>query len=375
MASKQQPKAPFLDPPATTIQELHQALQMGFKKQSEELDEKIQKMEEKWEEKVDGVTETIQHQHEAMREDIVLAFQGILLQIQEIEQVNLQLENKMEEVQEKIEKSDAECVMMQYRSMEGAIRIRGLRENEGEDIRQIFADALEKFLDDKDVDWAWNIDKIYCVNSWIARQRKLPRDVVIYFVTRGTRNRVIQHSFQNKLQVLGQEVAVLKEIPPKMLKTRKDYSFLVTELKMRQVQYRWDAPYGLTVTYKGERHRLNTVVKARDFYEKFLKARQEQAIAPTKEQAQEGAMAIQEGSIQPPEERIVLGKTQKQLKLQDQRQTRAAARRREQETKLPLMTYAQVVDGSKAVGGARYKTTPADLEAVLQRLSGAKDGN
>uniref|UniRef100_A0A2D4IZ47 L1 transposable element RRM domain-containing protein n=1 Tax=Micrurus lemniscatus lemniscatus TaxID=129467 RepID=A0A2D4IZ47_MICLE len=350
MASKQQPKALLPDPAVTTIQELYQALQINFKKQSEELDEKIQKMEEKWEEKVESLAETIQQQHDAMRDDIVLAFQGIMAQIQDIDQANLQRDNKMEEIQEKIEKSDAEGVMMQYRAMECAIRIRGLKENDGEDLRQIFADALEKFLDDKDVDWAWNIDKIYRVNSWIARQRKLPRDVVIYFVTRGARNRVIQHSFQNKLKILGQEVAVLKEIPPKMLKVRKDYSFLVTELKRRQVQYRWDVPYGIIVTYKGERHRLNTVEKARDFYDKILKARQDQAAEQMQEQAQEGAMAIQEDPMQLSGEIIVLGKTQKQPKPQDQRQTRATAKRKEQEAKQSLLTYAQVFAGRKRKG-------------------------
>ena len=383
--SKLQMLMPSSEVPQQTSVLTLELLQKGLSKQTELItqiiEEKIQKVSDEMHEIID----VIQKQHDAMREDIVLAFQGMWGQIQEIVQSNIQMENKIQDVQDKMEKTEGDCLMIQYRAMEWALRVRGLRENDGENLRQIFAEALGKFAGDSNIDWDWQIDKIYRVNSWIARQKKLPRDIVIYFVTRNMRNKILQHSYRNKLQVAGQEVVIMKEIPPKMLRARKDYAFLVTELRSRQLQYRWEAPIGLVVNFKGERYRLNTVFKARDFYKNILKVdkpsspeNRRKEIQEIQAQAQGGVLVTQQDLLQFSKEGSIMEIPQKYAEPQQQRQTRAATKRKDQDSlkKQVLEVNPKIITTTtEAVGGARLKMSLEDFDAVLQRLSGVKDND
>lgn len=172
--------------------------------------------------------------------------------MEEINQANLVLETKVEEVQAKVDKSDDEMVLMQYRSMEFALRIRGLKENNRENLEEICAEALAEVIGVQAEEFSIHIDKVYRVNSWLARQRQLPRDVVIYFTTRKIRNLILQASYKNKIKIEGQEVLMLKEIPPKMLRNRKNFTFLTDELRKRQIQFRRDVPAGIILNYLGE---------------------------------------------------------------------------------------------------------------------------
>ncbi|XP_060543091.1 transmembrane protein 168 isoform X4 [Pantherophis guttatus] len=191
-------------------------------------------------------------------------------------EVNVKIKDtdfKISDVDNKIQRVEDEITMMKFRSMEFAIRIRGIKESDRQDLRQICADALAVLLKINSDEIFYKIDKIYRVNSWVARQRQLPRDVVIYFTDRRMRNDILQKSFLSSVQVEGTEVGIYKELPPKMLKDRKDFGFLVKELNKLEIPFRWDAPTGIILKYQGERHQLNTVEKAVYFYYNVFKER------------------------------------------------------------------------------------------------------
>ncbi|XP_013932000.1 PREDICTED: uncharacterized protein LOC106557308 [Thamnophis sirtalis] len=189
-----------------------------------------------------------------------------------LEEANTNLTSKIEVLQQKVENAEKQLVMTNYKKMELALRVRGLRENDQENLKLTFSEALNRLVGSPGLNFDWQIQKIYRHNSWTAKQKQLPRDVVIYFATKESRNAILQELYNNRLRIDGQDLIVFKEMPPQMLRARRDYVFLTKELRNNQIQYRWEVPFGITVTLDDQKHRLNSPCEARDFYNKILKA-------------------------------------------------------------------------------------------------------
>lgn len=245
------PTPSFTSSPQTlTLKDLQEALKLQTREIEEQMSNKIDKMNNKMEQITEGmeamsdemgeIREIIKIKNKEIREDIIMAFQGLAKnlekldeRLEEVNQSNLNLEDKMNDVQNRMEKIDEEVMMSQYRDMEFALRVRGMKENQQENLREVFAKAFASTMGWRYEEVIMELDKIFRVNSWIARQRQLPRDIVIYFSKRTTRNEIIQAFYNNRFQVEGQEVLILKEIPPKILRKRKEFAFLADELKKR----------------------------------------------------------------------------------------------------------------------------------------------
>ncbi|XP_058039015.1 uncharacterized protein LOC131198416 [Ahaetulla prasina] len=280
----------------------------------------------------DRQKEMMENFNAKIREDILMAVQGLSkkiegleVEMQQISQSNKHLEDKM-------------------------------KEERGEDLRKIISEALAEFIEVEPQEVAYQIDKIYRVNSWIARQRKLPRDIVVYFVKRTMRNQILQVSYQTTLKIGEQELKVLKEIPSKMLRDRKEFAFFTQELKKHQIQFRWEVPVGLTVFYQGRRYRIDTVLKAKDFLSTVLKVEIE--VIEKLQEIQEGVV-IQEPSLLP-----VLEEPQ------EQRVTRGALKRKEEQ-----QSQSKSQDPSmEAVGGARRKIPEEELLLSASKLQEASNG-
>ncbi|KAM3844071.1 uncharacterized protein M6D78_001018 [Vipera latastei] len=270
---------PPASPPVLTLKDLQDALGKHAQLMSDMMDEKLKKLEEKLEEKMEKLEKKMEEKLRAMRVDILSKVESVAecvlqldIKVEDLSQKNSILEAKVLENENIRDKMDEELSLVQYNQMQYAIRIRGLKENGKEDLKQLISEALEGVLGQSASEIEGNMDKVFRVNSWIARQRKLPRDVVVYFTKRVIRDEVIQAAYDTNLVVAEQEVLVLKEIPPKILRRRKDFAFLVQELKKRDIKFRWEIPVGLVATHEGKRHRLVTVAQARDFYSNVLKA-------------------------------------------------------------------------------------------------------
>ncbi|XP_060542500.1 uncharacterized protein LOC132710488 [Pantherophis guttatus] len=179
-----------------------------------------------------------------------------------------QKSGNVENLQQRIEK---EVLKIQYNFTEYAIRLRGLQENNRDDLRKISSEFLAGILKIQPEEVFCRIDRAYRINSWTAKQRQLPRDVVIYFSDKEIRNKIVQNSFNSNLQLYGRKIWIYKELPPKILMERKKFGFLVSELKRRNIQFRWDVPVGIILRYQGERYQLNTVERAEEFYQNRLK--------------------------------------------------------------------------------------------------------
>ncbi|KAM3843895.1 uncharacterized protein M6D78_002048 [Vipera latastei] len=269
----------LLPPAALTSKDLQDALEKHAQVILETLGDKLAKVEEKLEKMEERIEERMEEKFSAMRVDILSTVesvaecvQGLEEKVEDLTQKNAVLEVKVLENEDLRDKMDRELSLVQFHQMQYAVRIRGLKENIKEDLKQLISEALEAVLGQPASEIKGCMDKVFRVNSWIARQRKLPRDVVVYFAKRETRDEVIQAAYDTKVVVADQEVLVLKEIPPKILRRRKDFAFLVQELKQRDIRFRWEIPVGLVAMHEGKRYRLVTVTQARDFYNNVLKA-------------------------------------------------------------------------------------------------------
>ncbi|KAM3840709.1 uncharacterized protein M6D78_007005 [Vipera latastei] len=359
-----------------TLKDLQDAFEKHSQLMSDMMDEKLKKLEEKLEKKME-------EKFRAMREDMLSIIESVAECVQQLEekvedlsQKNSILEVKVLEIENIRDKMDGELSLVQYHQMQYAIRIRGLKENPKEDLKQLISEALEVVLGQPASEIEGSMDKIFRVNSWIARQRKLPRDVVVYFTKRVIRDEVIQAAYDTKLVVAEQEVLVLKEIPPNILRRRKYFAFLTQEFKKCDIKFRWEIPVGLVVMHEGKRHRLVTVAQARDFYSNVLKA--------TPLSLLEAAKGFGEGKPQDvadrqTEENGVGGDqvTVSSAAAGEQRMSRAALRRarREQEQDQQKVMEPPKCTYSEAVGGARSKEVIGAMSDVLQKLWGVKIGD
>ncbi|KAM3833058.1 uncharacterized protein M6D78_010979 isoform 1-T2 [Vipera latastei] len=329
----------------------------------------MEKLEKKMEEKLRAMRVDILSMVESVAECVL----QLDIKVEDLSQKNSILEAKVLENENIRDKMDEELSLVQYNQMQYAIRIRGLKENGKEDLKQLISEALEGVLGQSASEIEGNMDKVFRVNSWIARQRKLPRDVVVYFTKRVIRDEVIQAAYDTNLVVAEQEVLVLKEIPPKILRRRKDFAFLVQELKKRDIKFRWEIPVGLVATHEGKRHRLVTVAQARDFYSNVLKATPLSFLEAAKGY---GVGKFQDVADRQTEDNGVGGDqaTVSSVAAGGQKMTRAALRRarREQEQDQQKVMESSKCAYSEDVGGERSKEVLGVMTEVLQKFWGVK---
>ncbi|KAM3852226.1 uncharacterized protein M6D78_007493 [Vipera latastei] len=361
----QQSSLQALHPPdVLTLKDLQDALEKHTQVILESMSDKFAQMEEKLKKLEERMEERMEQKFSVMKVDILSSVYKVAECVEELDekvedlnQKSAILEAKVLENEDLRDKMDRELSLAQYFQMQFAIRIRGLKENIKEDLKQLVSEALEVVLNQPASEIKGGMDKVFRVNSWIARQRKLPRDVVVYFAKREIRDEVIQAAYDTKVVIADQEVLVLKEIPPKILRRRKDFTFLVQELKQRDIRFRWEIPAGLMVMHEGKRYRLVTVMQARDFYNNVLKATPLTLLEAAKgsgegeHQVAEDGQAEEKGAggdqvitplDDPREQRVTRAalKRSKKIKEQDQQKSMELSQR----------TYSQVVGGGKRFG-------------------------
>lgn len=149
--------------------------------------------------------------------------------------------------------------------MDKQIRVRGLTKEKGENIYKKMAALLAEFMDDQNDAFKDELDLVYRVNSSFAEKKKLPRDIIIQFVTSRTKD-VLKQQYKEPLEVDGKRILILEEIPRKALALRKKYRKLVDILTNQNIKYQWDLLEGITFQYKGVRQ----IIKNEDQMEAFI---------------------------------------------------------------------------------------------------------
>lgn len=131
--------------------------------------------------------------------------------------------------------------------------MRGIPEERDENISEVVIDKLANFLGEQVDNISYNFEAIYRVNSNYASQKKLPRDVVVQMISRKIKEDIITKSFRETLEIYGKPVKILKELPRKVIRARRNYRQLTEKLKEFKIRFRWENPEGLSFLLKGKR--------------------------------------------------------------------------------------------------------------------------
>ncbi|XP_048353685.1 uncharacterized protein LOC125433238 [Sphaerodactylus townsendi] len=185
---------------------------------------------------------------------------------------------KVEEVDEKVltlreqfERQNDYMAIMEYKQKETFLRIRGLPEKDNENLLQRILPMLSQVWSLEEDDAVREIDRLYRVNSKIARDRRLPRDIIINCVRKSMRDEILRFHSTSRIQLEGKDMIILKEIPAVIRRKRKDYTQLVDTLRLNNISFRWNIPEGLFFQLDSRNYNINTVTKAQDFLTKNKK--------------------------------------------------------------------------------------------------------
>lgn len=218
--------------------------------------------------------------------------------------------NKLEE-ERKVDKQT--IIRLETKLRQNCIKLRGVPEQENENLYKFLIPILADFVEEPAEQFPWEIDTLYRINSKIAKQRNLARDIVIYCVRKQTKDLIIQQSFKKELIIDGRIIQIFKDIPSAVLKSRKDYNFLSDQLKIHGIPFRWDEAEGLTLTWRQKRYKIDSVERAADFWKRNRKE-----IEKAKDQGQLGErFGVRTRRMNAKEQESELKKKEEELKFGD----------------------------------------------------------
>lgn len=77
--------------------------------------------------------------------------------------------------------------------------------------------------------------------------------MVVQMISKKLKDDIFAKNFKEQLIIRGQPIKILKELPKKILASRKEYKILTEKLRNYKVRYRWEVPEGLSYNWEGRR--------------------------------------------------------------------------------------------------------------------------
>uniref|UniRef100_A0ACB8EQ75 Uncharacterized protein n=1 Tax=Sphaerodactylus townsendi TaxID=933632 RepID=A0ACB8EQ75_9SAUR len=129
--------------------------------------------------------------------------QGINQVLEDLKTVN----NRMDSLENrilKLEKEEGstlhETLLMELRQKERFLRFRSLQETEEEDIKLKIIQLRAECMGKPGSEIHSEVDEVFRINSEIARERKLTRDVLVGFVKKSFRNEILHKRYQDRMK-------------------------------------------------------------------------------------------------------------------------------------------------------------------------------
>nr|XP_008111169.1 PREDICTED: uncharacterized protein LOC103279174 [Anolis carolinensis] len=161
--------------------------------------------------------------------------------------------------------------MQELKACECSLRIRGLKEGlERESLISFIANMLAGLLKEQDLDIIHaSISSCFRINSAFARQKKVPRDCIVQFVAKTFKEIVLKKQYETPIVIEGKKILMMKEIPGRLLRKRKEFNALVVKLKNKGTPFRWLFPKGVSFYHKSKRHYITDAGKVEQFLRKY----------------------------------------------------------------------------------------------------------
>lgn len=182
--------------------------------------------------------------------DLKRDMQDVNQKIHHLESKNVETDKVVKGLKEQNREMQASITTLECKALENCVRLRGVVEEKGEDIVETITGLFAKYLGKRSEDVAANLDSVYKVNSNFVTQNKLPRDVVAQFPAKKMKEEIITKSYKNPLELEGQSIRILRELPRKAIESRKTFKPLTEKLKKLKIRFRWKIPVGVSFFFK-----------------------------------------------------------------------------------------------------------------------------
>ncbi|XP_054853276.1 uncharacterized protein LOC129341943 [Eublepharis macularius] len=145
------------------------------------------------------------------------------------------------------------------------LRLQNVKEEESENLKDLVSEFLASFAKATKEELKSDILEVRRTSSKYAMKRQLPREIIIDFSSKKTRDTILYNSSNVDLDFLGNKVKVLKDIPFLARKRRFKYKRFAALLRKRDIKYKWLFPEGIWFRYKDQAYKIISEVQLKDF--------------------------------------------------------------------------------------------------------------
>ena len=139
------------------------------------------------------------------------------------------------------------------------LRLRGISENFGKDnLRTEFEEVIQKILETED---SIDIDKIFRINSKIAKKKGFSRDIFVSFYSKAIRDEIFRKHRDSPLNIEEKDVIILQDLPRDTLRKRREFHFLKQILISKEIRYFWKIPFALEIRLDSGKRVIRTVAE------------------------------------------------------------------------------------------------------------------
>ncbi|XP_060112426.1 uncharacterized protein LOC132584539 [Heteronotia binoei] len=161
-----------------------------------------------------------------------------------------------------IEKAEQTVEILETQHRSNNLRFRGISEDFGrQNLEEKFRELLQDYL--KIQGNCLDFDQIFRVNSKSAFMNQLPRDIFVRFSHKKTRDAILRKQRDLAFKVAEKEIKIFQDLPPSVLRKRKDFDFLTQILQEKEIRYQWKIPFAIEVDLPRGRKVIKTEEQAK----------------------------------------------------------------------------------------------------------------
>ena len=147
--------------------------------------------------------------------------------------------------------------------------LRGVSEKFGQsNLREEFEAECQKFME---TEYLIDIEKIFRLNSKVAKKRNLPRDILVSFNSKSTRDEILNKHRESPWNIDGKDIIIFQDLPRETLRRRGDFYFHKQILYHKQIRFFWKIPFALEILLSSGRKVIKTLTEARELADYLTK--------------------------------------------------------------------------------------------------------
>lgn len=153
----------------------------------------------------------------------------------------------------------------ELKSSDKILRIQNLQFVKDEILYKLLAKLLSTVLNLTPHKLILELNHAYRQHTSYTRKAKFSLEVFVKFTRRFTQDSILQEVHDKELEIKGNTVHILKEIPWRIQQQRKECCFLTKILTENRIQYKWLFPEGLNFVWEGKPITLDSILTAQGF--------------------------------------------------------------------------------------------------------------